>query len=876
MNKRNLLIVCGICLMLVSISASAKTVAYWRFEAGPAGTNIQHGAAAGVYSPDVLDVSGNGNHLAVWTSSQWQYRANVPYATVPNTGEANLYSVKNVTSYPSLWNKSLATWEPAQWTIEATFKAENNGTNGGWKTIVGRDSRGIPMMGENTNGDLAALYLQTTDSPARGLAIKFIDKAGYWHSAEAGPDAYVGFNYSSDPDGNNAPWYSIAATSDGRWLRLYLYNHSQPQNGYVKIAETDMTVVNPGSTNTALNKGAGDGSDWDAGDITVGRGMYAGGHGDRFYGYIDEVRLSDKALKPSEFLMAPGYVKPVSPAKDEFLATTAATTYTWTTNTEAMNANNVVFDRYIIYIANNAADLTPEIPTTYLHSNTITNVATQSYSGYNGTYAYSEDYFWRIDMVAMDPNETDPNHIVYNVPHLYQGMPVRFFGPRACPAVTISGNVSIVPDPITQIYTAQNAVFTADIARGNVNVAAISWYKVNGVQDKGVFDPNDLPDSLISHVPGVTQITYTPNLATATSTTLTIVNATPANNGSYYAKVRLVDPLGGSTGCEDVSPTAELFVRDDTHASTNYLVHRYGFDGNANDSIGTAHGTVVDLGDVNHAFQGGQLVLNNAGLNSRPIQNEPGIGDRLLDAQGAYVDLPNGLISPLGKSATFMAWFTFTPVANDAWPRIFDFGTSTGGEGFATGADGVKYINGLPYLDTAAEDKQEYVMLTPQQGTGSSWRFESQVRPPSNSVYVDPSDNTALKNVEVCVTCVFDAVSGYNTVYLNGVQVLRSANTTHSLANINDVNNWLGRSQWPDAMFTGKLNEFRIYDVALSKYWVKAYYLQGPDDYLTRPNPCIQDEANAMDFNSDCSVDMLDFAEFAQQWLSCDRLYGCN
>ncbi len=876
MNKRNLFIVCGICLMLVSISASAKTVAYWRFEAGPAGTNIQHSAADGVFSPDVQDVSGNGNHLAVWNSGQWQYRANVPYANVPWTGEANVYSVRNITGYPSLWNKSLATWEPAQWTIEATFKAENNGTNGGWKTIVGRDSRGIPMKGTETNGDLAAIYLQTTDNPARGLAIKFIDKDGYWHSAEAGPDAYVGFNNSTDPQGNTAPWYTIAATSDGRYLTLYLFNHNNPSAGYVQIARTDMTVTNPGSTNTALNKGAGDGGDWDAGDITVGRGMYAGGHGDRFYGFLDEVRLSDKALSPDEFLLADGYVQPVSPAKDEYLATTAATTYTWMTDIDLMTENEVVFDHYAIYIAGNPEDLTPEIPTTYLHSNTITNIATQSYSGYNGTYAYGEDYYWRIDMVTLDPNDTDPNQIVYNVPNLLQGAPVRFFGPRACPAVTISGNVSILPDPITQIFTAQNAVFTAGITRGSVNVDAISWYKVNGVQDTAEPNPEDLPDSLITHVPGVTEIAFMPDLATATSTTLTVVDAAPSDNGNYYAKVRLVDPLGGSAGCDGVSPTTYLFVRDDTNASTNYLVHRYGFDGNANDSIGTAHGTVVDLGDVNHTFENGQLVLSNAGLNSRPIQNDPNIGDRLLDAQGAYVDLPNGMISPLGKSATFMAWFTFTPVANDAWPRIFDFGTSTGGEGFATGGDGVRYVNELPYVDTASVDAQEYVMLTPQQGTGSAWRFESIVRPPANSVLVDPSSNTALRNVEACVTCVFDAATGVNTVYLNGVQVLQATNTTHNLANINDVNNWLGRSQWPDAMFSGKLNEFRIYDIPLSKYWVKAYYELGADNYTTTPNPCIQDEANAMDFNTDCVVDMLDFAAFAEQWLSCDRLYGCN
>jgi len=879
-----------LCMAVVSSTTTAATVAYWRFEEGTAGVNVQSSAVGPTFSPDLIDSSGNGNFLSAWDSNQWQFRANVPYSIVPWTGASNVLSVKNVTGSPTLWNQSLANWEPAQWTIEVTFKAEA----GGWKTIVGRDSYGALSKGTETNPALAALYLQTTDSPSMGLAIKFIDKDGYWHAAEAG-NAYTGFTYSSDPDGNNAPWYTIAATSDGRYLRLYRYSHATPENGYVKIAETDMTVTNPGSTNTALSKGAGSGSDWQAGNITVGRGMYNAGHGDRFYGYIDEVRLSDRALSPNEFLLAPGYVQAVSPAQDTYLPTTAAISYTWETDFDLMAETGIVFDHYSIYIAGNAADLAVDKPTTVLHSKNIANVNTQSYSGYTGTYAYGEDYYWRIDMITMDPNYADPNNVVNNIPVLYAGTPVRFFGPRACPAVTISGNVSNVPDPITHIYTPANAVFTAGITRGSVLVDAIEWYKVNGAQDNLVTpDPLDPADTLISNVSGVTQIAFIPDLANATSTTLTVVLADPSDNGTYYARVRLQDPLGGGTGCSGNSPVASLFVRDDTHAGTDYLVHRYGFDGNANDSIGTAHGVVADAGtSVNYAFAGGQIQLTNTGLNSRPTQsvvvpaptpedpNATVTMTKLLEQEGAYVDLPNGIVSALGKSATFMTWFTFTNSATGDWPRIFDLGTSTGGEGFSTGGDGVQYRTGdpTPYLDTTSADLQEYIMLCPKRGSGPGWRVESLVRPGSPlSSIVDPADNAAIAGgVEACVAVSYDAPAGTLTVYVNGVQIGQTTNlTTHDLANINDVNNWLGRSQWPDAMFTGKINEFRIYDIALNKHWVKAYYEQGPDDYTTTPNPCIEDAPNSMDFNKDCAVDMLDFSAFAAEWLNCNALYGCD
>jgi hypothetical protein len=857
-----------VAMVSMSIVAQSATVAYWRFEAGPAGTNVIHTGTTGVYYPDIVDVSGHGNHLSVWqtgSAAGFSYRNLVSTPTILQTGAANAMSVKNTGGYPAMWcaTPEMRTIEPKAFTIEATFKAQQDS---GHRTIVGRDSRGSVTTG---NADLAAVYFQTV--PDRGLAIKFCDVQGYWHEAISATQVYTGFNNSSDPEGTSAPWYSMAAVSDGDTLSLYLKNLTAGTD-YVLIAgPVDMTT-NESNTDRSLTKGTGDGSDWDAGDWTVGRGLYAGGHGDRFLGYIDEVRISDTALKVSQFLHSQAPVVAVFPKQDHFLTSVNPISYEWSGHVQTEG----FFDSYTFYVGAELTEMEAAVPSTYLHKKVITDINTTTVSDYAGTYAFAEDYFWRVDVTTYEPNYADPNETVIDIKTVTQGLPIRFFGPKACPDLTISGNVSNLPDPITHIYTPINAVFTVTIDKGPIDNASIKWYKVVGVQDNLVNpDPNDPLDVQITAASGIYEILPLPaNVATATQTSLTLPAAEPARNGAYYARVKLVDPAGLGQGCEDNSPTANLFVRDNTNAATNYLVHRYGFDSDAADSIGSAHGTVVDLNTSNHQFVDGQLVLSNNNLNSRPIETDEN-GDKLLEQEGAYVDLPNGLISPLGKAATFMAWFTYTPVSGDNWPRIFDFGTSTGGEGFSTGADGVKWINGAPYVDTAAADLHEYIMLSPQQGSGPAWRYESQVRPPSNSVYVDPADNTAIKNVEVCVACVFDSASGVSTVYVNGEQVLQSANTAHDLSNINDVNNWLGRSQWPDAMFTGKFNEFRIYDIPLSKYWIKAYYQQGPDNYTATPNPCIQDEANSMDFNEDCVVDIKDFAEFANEWLECDRLYGC-
>jgi hypothetical protein len=51
------------------------------------------------------------------------------------------------------------------------------------------------------------------------------------------------------------------------------------------------------------------------------------------------------------------------------------------------------------------------------------------------------------------------------------------------------------------------------------------------------------------------------------------------------------------------------------------------------------------------------------------------------------------------------------------------------------------------------------------------------------------------------------------------------------------VNDWLGRSQFsPDPFFNGSINEFRIYDQALSGAEVAASFAAGPDTIVPEPS----------------------------------------
>ncbi|HEY5912185.1 MAG TPA: LamG-like jellyroll fold domain-containing protein [Verrucomicrobiae bacterium] len=277
-------------LLLSTLAGMAGTVAYWRFEAGPADAQVSHGGqAAGVFYPGVPDSSGNGNALSVWDDALcgYTYRLDLAETIIPQTGAANSFSVQNSGSWPALFTGSdaMRTLTPSAFTIEVSFKPET----GDYRTLVGRDSQGATSFDPN----LAALYLQII--PGDAVAIKFCDVSGYWHEAISGPAAVAGFAY---PDAATGHWYHMAAVSDGAVLSLYL----DAGAGFNLVAQTDMRPS--ASPNTALIAGLGSGGDWAAGNWSVGRGLYAGAHTDRACGFIDEVRISDRALAPREFLFA--------------------------------------------------------------------------------------------------------------------------------------------------------------------------------------------------------------------------------------------------------------------------------------------------------------------------------------------------------------------------------------------------------------------------------------------------------------------------------------------------------------------------------------------------------------------------------------------
>lgn len=234
------------------------------------------------------------------------------------------------------------------------------------------------------------------------------------------------------------------------------------------------------------------------------------------------------------------------------------------------------------------------------------------------------------------------------------------------------------------------------------------------------------------------------------------------------------------------------------------LVHRYSFNETSGtvvkDSVGSADGVLKGSGG---AFDGsGKLVLPG-GVTSNVA----------ADALAGYVDLPNGIISVL-TNATFEAWVTYDGGTASLWQRIFDFGTSATGENVANG-------NG------------DYLFLCP---VTSAQTIRFAVRDPAtqSETVIANSATVLAGGVEACLTVSYDHTANASRVYSNGV-LIASAPASVALSTIHDVNNWLGRSQWDDAMFQGSYDEFRIYNTALNSIEVAGSYANGTANPTTDP-----------------------------------------
>lgn len=181
----------------------------------------------------------------------------------------------------------------------------------------------------------------------------------------------------------------------------------------------------------------------------------------------------------------------------------------------------------------------------------------------------------------------------------------------------------------------------------------------------------------------------------------------------------------------------------------------------------------------------------NATLVNGPIWTTGRFGNAVnLDGTNDHLTLPLGIVSGL-ENFTVAAWVKLD--TNNAWNRIFDFGTGTGVNMFLTprsSAGTLRYA-----ITVSGSGGEQQINASPALPTGT-WQH-------------------------VAVTLA----GSTGTLYVNGVKVGQNTYMTLKPSNLGATNrNFIGRSQYSDPYFDGLVDDFRIYGEALTSQEIAQLY----------------------------------------------------
>jgi hypothetical protein len=213
------------------------------------------------------------------------------------------------------------------------------------------------------------------------------------------------------------------------------------------------------------------------------------------------------------------------------------------------------------------------------------------------------------------------------------------------------------------------------------------------------------------------------------------------------------------------------------------LTHRYSFTADANDSVGTAHGTLMGAAQV----AAGQVHLNGT--------------------RGTFVNLPGGLIAGY-PAVTFEFWASFG--TNRNWVRVFDQGSTNGNNG------------------------QYDLYFSPRSGA-RDFRLTVMDPQPDERIVKIPGNLDNQTNLHVA--CVLEPATGFMGVYTNGA-LATARNDLKSLADVHTNYFFLGKSLFAgDAALNGSIDEFRIYNGALPAAAIATSFTNGPDAKISSTAP---------------------------------------
>jgi hypothetical protein len=182
------------------------------------------------------------------------------------------------------------------------------------------------------------------------------------------------------------------------------------------------------------------------------------------------------------------------------------------------------------------------------------------------------------------------------------------------------------------------------------------------------------------------------------------------------------------------------------------------------------NGNVTDTANTNHGTAFGA-----------PVYVTGKIGQAIdLDGIDDYVQLPAGAV--LAKELTVATWVNWDGGNN--WQRIFDFGTGT----------------------------YQYLFLTPKSGSGT---LRLALKDAINGVNAEKLIDATVLPTGQWVHLAAVIKGNYATLYVNGKPVGSVFNLGIRPSDFVPTLNYIGKSQYADPLFNGRVDDFRVYNYAL-------------------------------------------------------------
>jgi fibronectin type 3 domain-containing protein len=173
-----------------------------------------------------------------------------------------------------------------------------------------------------------------------------------------------------------------------------------------------------------------------------------------------------------------------------------------------------------------------------------------------------------------------------------------------------------------------------------------------------------------------------------------------------------------------------------------------------------------------------------------------------LDGSNDHVTLPTGVVNGL-SACTISFWANLDSTAN--WQRFFDLGNST----------------------------TSYMFLTPRNGANGNIRFAITTSGGSGEQKID---GTAVFPATGWHHVAVSLGGSTGTLYVDGVQVGQNTAMTLTPSSLGaTTKNYLGRSQYSDPYLAGRIDDFRIYERALTGGEVSSVMSSSPAGLLAAP-----------------------------------------